>query len=260
MTLASAQPKRGWPLRWWIVVLLMFAAQLALVGWLGEKEMQPSAVAAPGPVLQLAGENSGEFLALADPTLFALPHRQGFSGPAWLSVRAQEIRPFAWTEPPEFLELHPEQLAGSAVMPADSHSFEAASQPADFPPELLLSISNERQLFPARSALVQAAGLQNRLLRTPIELPSWPHAELLSNTVVQVLVDSEGTALCATLLGAGCGLKEADDYAVRQAAAARFAPAPHHPDDASPLMGLTWGEMVFKWHTLPATNSPSPRT
>lgn len=259
MTSASAQAKRGWPIRWWVMVFLMFAAQLALVVWLGDKEMRPPVVTAPGPALQLAGENSKEFLALADPTLFALPHQEGFSGQAWLAVTNREIRPFAWTEPPQFLELLSRQLAAPITVPPDRHSFERAAQPADFPPELLLPLPNERQLFPSGSTFVQAAGLRSRTLQTRIELPSWPHAELLSNSVVQVVVDAEGSVVSAVLLGAGCGLKEADDYSVRQAAAARFAAVPHNPEDTSSLAGLVWGELVFHWHTLPATNTPSPK-
>ncbi len=236
----------------------MFAAQLGLVVWLGDKESRPAAAVPSGPVLQFADNKAKELLALTDPTLFALPHRQGFSGQAWLSMTNQEIRPFAWTEPLEFLDLRPDQLARSASTPGDSHSFERDVQPADFPPELLLSGPSERQ-FPTASSYVQCGGIQGRSLRSRLELPSWPHAELLSNSVVQVVIDAEGSAVSAILLGAGCGLKEADDYAVRQAAAARFAATPNHPDDSSPLGSLAWGELVFHWHTLPATNTPASK-
>ena len=259
MTSASAQAKRRWPIRWSATVLLMFAAQLALVVWLGQKEMRLPVPVTSGPVLQLAGQNSREFLALADPTLFALPHREGFSGHAWLSVTNREIRPFAWTEAPEFLEWHPDQLTKALAAPADSRGFERAAQSSDFAPELLLTVPNERQSFPARSTFVQTGGLEGRPVKTVLQLPSWPHAEVLSNSVVQLVVDAEGTALSAVLIGAGCGLKQADDYAVRQAAAVRFAPLARNPDDTSPLAGLAWGELVFYWHTLPATNAPSPK-
>ena len=69
------------------------------------------------------------------------------------------------------------------------------------------------------------------------------------------MIDPEGRVFSAILLGAGCGLKEADDYAVREAASAHFAPL---TGDAHLLGtdGLVWGELTFEWHTLPATNAP----
>ncbi|HEY5912100.1 MAG TPA: hypothetical protein VJA21_15965, partial [Verrucomicrobiae bacterium] len=102
MSSAPTQKETWSGKRWWAIVLVILVAQLALVVWLGDYEPVRSAPADPAPLLKLSGNNAKEMLALADPTLFALPHREGFSGPAWLSVPSQEIQPFAWTEPPRF--------------------------------------------------------------------------------------------------------------------------------------------------------------
>ena len=51
-------------------------------------------------------------------------------------------------------------------------------------------------------------------------LPAWPASDLLSNTVVQVLVDDLGWVISATLLE-GCRLKAADDYALNAAREAK---------------------------------------
>lgn len=248
---------RGRAIRWWAVVMLVFAAQLALVVWLSDQRPAPKPAAEMGPVVTLAGGASKDLLALADPTLFALPHREGFSGAAWLTAPAQEIQPFAWTEPPRFLELPLEQLATRFPPPPASYEVEHSTSPADFTPELLLARVDEAQLFLAQSVVRQTGALETRPLRNRLDLPPWHHAEILSNSVVQVLVDAEGTVFSALLLSPGCGYKEADDFAIRQAAAARFAPLPRHPDDSSPESGLVWGELVFEWYTLPGTNSPA---
>jgi hypothetical protein len=254
---SSSHTGRVWATRWWAVVMLVFAAQLTLIVWLGDERPAPGPPAGTGPVLTLAEGTSRDLLALADPTLFALPHREGFSGAAWLSTRAQEIRPFAWSEPPRFLELPLEQLAVRFPPPPTDYELEHSSSPADFTPELLLARVSEAQLFPTQSAVRRTGVLEARPLRNQLDLPPWSHTEILSNSVVQVLVDAEGTVFSALLLGPGCGYKEADDFAVRQAAVARFAPLLRDPDDTSPLSGLVWGELVFEWHTLRATNSPA---
>jgi len=241
------------------VVAAVFLAQLALIEWVGDYSPPPPRPSGRGPEITLAGADAKDLLTLTDPTLFALPHREGFSGAAWLSAPPQEIQPFAWTEPPRFIELRPEQLAASLPPIAAGYQFEPSTAPANFLPELLLARVDETQLFPDHSTLSQAGPLRNRPLKTRIVLPSWHSAEILGDTVVQVLVDPEGATFAPILLGTGCGLKEADDYAVRQAEAARFAPLPHHPGGGFPLSGLVLGELVFEWHTLPGTNSPAQR-
>jgi hypothetical protein len=220
-------------------------------------------------VLRLADNNLKDVLPLADPTLFALPHREGFSGAAWLSAPTQEIQPFAWTEPVQFLEL-PDKLtdryrlqtralplvegpAGAFPEPVAPRASERLAATADFPPELFLAKVNESGLFADHSAVRQTGGLEGRGARTRFDLPSWPHSDVLTNSVVQVLVDSEGRPFSAILIGPGSGSKEADDFAVRQARGARFAPLPRGAG-GSALSGLAWGELVFEWHTLPASN------
>ncbi len=242
-----------WPeIRRWMMVGFGFLAQVGLLIWLGQRELPQRAPSAPGPVLKVTSVNALETLALPDPTLFALPHPQGFSGPAWLSAPSQEIQPFAWTEPPRFLGLSLEQLAASFTGPALAGPLERSFLVAEFRPELLLPRLNETALFPDHSTVRLSGDLATRTLKRPLELRSWENAEVLTNTVVQVLVDQEGVALSAILLGAGCGLKAADEFALSQARTARFSPLPVAINNSSPVSGLVWGELVFEWHTLPA--------
>ena len=110
MISASVEP-RPWPRRrWWILVALVFGVQLGLIFWLSDRRRfarrRPPCV----PALQLAGDASAELLALKDPTLFALPHRQGFSGAGLAGIPPAGFRPFDWSERPRWLPFRPEQL------------------------------------------------------------------------------------------------------------------------------------------------------
>ena len=80
MTTASVE-LRPWPLRrWGVTVALIFGVQLGLIFWLGSTAPIHPRPAAPAPTLRLTGQAFAELRALNDPTLFILPHPEGFSG------------------------------------------------------------------------------------------------------------------------------------------------------------------------------------
>jgi hypothetical protein len=92
--------------------------------------------------------------------------------------------------------------------------------------------------------------LGRRTLRQRPELPSWPHYDVLASTVVELCVDTQGEPVVVTLRSES-GLRAADDLALKLTAAARFQPLPR-PKVETPLADtLTWGRLVFRWHTLP---------
>ena len=79
---AAAAPKPpgegSWPCsRWLTLIALVFAVHVALIFAFGERKPVVSRAVTNVPTLKLA-DNPGEWLALNDPTLFALPHRKGF--------------------------------------------------------------------------------------------------------------------------------------------------------------------------------------
>src|SRR4051812_40075396 len=91
-----------------VAIVLVFALQVALIFALSSRPP----VAAPPRVVPHAiqpGHESGELLELMDPTLFALPHRETFSGEAWLRIPPQEFQQPIWSESPSLLALAPEQ-------------------------------------------------------------------------------------------------------------------------------------------------------
>jgi hypothetical protein len=74
---------------------------------------------------------------------------------------------------------------------------------------------------------------------------------LLTNTVVRTVVNRSGQAV-ATVLIAGSGLVDADQYAIREAKGARFSPGATGRAQAE----YSSGNLVFRWHTQPLTNAP----
>jgi hypothetical protein len=204
-------------------------------------------------MLQLAATNLMDELHLPDPTLFALPHRESFSGPAWLLPPPQEIQPFTWTESPRFLALQADQLGADLPPPNAAQLLERWPLTADFEPDLQMPAEVIGRIFPDRSRARVTGGLESRSLRTHLELSPKAHTEILSNSVVQLVVDREGVPVSAALI-ASSGFQEADEDAVRQARATRFDPLDRVVEANRPLSGLAWGELVFEWHTVPATN------
>lgn len=119
--------------------------------------------------------------------------------------------------------------------------------PPDVPPPIGL---------PDRSVLQLSQSLAARGLVSHIDLPSWTNADLLTNSVVGVMVDAQGRTFPGALLSSS-GATPADTYAFKVARAARFAPLENPgPQASNPLKGLTWGELIFEWHTSPPKGKP----
>jgi len=85
-----AQPQHWVTGRWGGLTVLVFAAQLGLIFWLGKAHPIPRQPTDFPPSLSLAGPGTADVLALSDPTLFALPHRENFSVPAWLNIAEKQ--------------------------------------------------------------------------------------------------------------------------------------------------------------------------
>ena len=237
-----------------MTIALVLALQLALIFSLGYHSSTLPRPVAPAPRVRL-NRDSGELLALLDPTLFALPHRRGFSGEAWSKVAAREVHPPDWSETPLWLELPMPQL-GAAF-----RDFVRTSAPLPFQavvPEPPPAVAAGPALpVSTPSTLRIEGGLSGRRLLSSFELFGWPNPNLLTNSVVQVVVDAQGNTLSRRLLS-GSGSVGADRRALELAMTARFAPVEitgpermeHRPEQ------LTLGTLIFEWQTLPPTNAP----
>ena len=259
MTSVLVEP-RPWSLRrWGGMVVLIFGVQLGLIFWLGTRTPIRPRPAAAALTLHLATRASAEVQALYDPTLFTLPHAEGFSEPVWQRVPRPEFRSFEWSAPPNRLPRTVDQLGAVFTRLVETNYVDTLQQPA--PPEPNPTLPNLPPLaqLQDQSVLQLEDGLAQRRLLTPLQLKSWPNPDVLSDSVVQVIVDAEGRPVSPTLL-ASSGLAAADQYALDQARAARFEPLSRNPIEAAsnPMARLNWGKMIFRWHTLPTPPTSAP--
>ncbi len=263
MNAAVAQGER-WPLRRWLAALgLVGAGQLIFIFWLGDYSAPKPRSPALAPVIEVPGQASLELLALNDPTLFALPHRQGFAGVAWMAASRPPEPPADLADEPFWLPLSTRGLGQDF-----SHFLGQRATNPPLPlleprPAFVIPSLPPAPALPTRSSLRFEGALASRALLNTAELPAWPNDELLTNTVVALAITAEGDPFSATLLSSS-GSREADQLALRQAHAARFQAA----DDLGSgqpgniVSNLAWGKMIFEWRTVPAlaTNVPPATT
>jgi len=250
MNPAALEP-RGWSRRrWWTLVILVFAAHIGGIFALGNRKPPPIRPPAPAPLLQLTAD-AHELLELNDPTVFALPHRQSFAGAIWLQIPDIGFEPFRWTEPPRLLTLPLETLGATFVQFMQTNRLAQPELEAKPAPEWTTPVAPDiGPVIPSHSSLQLAGGLAGWRLLNPPKLESWAASDLLTNSVIQVLVNADGEVISSTLL-ARSGSPEADQFALEAARAARFEP--QRDDGAAPRLGT----MIFEWQTVPATNAPA---
>jgi len=236
--------------RWIGWVTVVFLLQIGFIFWLSDYSRPQVRKPAAAPAIHLAGIGSAELLALSDPTLFALPHFRSFSGQAWLRPPASPNHWFEWTEEPRWLPASPEEFPrvdSTASQTASLDAFEVVRASAPQQPSLVIAVP---PLFREKSALKVTGSLGNRKLQSLPELPSWKFTDLITNTVVGVVVNADGIPRSERLL-VRSGLKEADDYALKATLELRFEPLPGaERGEASLPAGMTWGELVFQWHGI----------
>ncbi len=236
--------------RWLTLIALVLAAHvLLLFAFGGRKPIVPRAVTNV-PTLKLA-DNSSEWLALNDPTLFALPHQKDFASAVWLQTTNVEQPSFRWTESPRWLPLSADEL-GLAF-----NQFMQTNRFASLELQLKSPVKLSAPGLPVEPAPAQTSTLQiqddlaQRRLLDPIHLPSWPYANVIAPSKLQVLVNEAGDVVSAVLLPPDNGFTAADQYdqadqrGLELARAARFAPSSR----------LTIGLMIFNWHTVPVTTT-----
>jgi hypothetical protein len=212
---------------------------------------------APAPAFRLSDGSPGDGLALEDPTLFVLPHHHSFSGQAWLAIPTREFSPPAWSEPVQYLPLPAEALGAEFARFVQTNPAPPFATIVMLDPELRSPDLVAAEPPSGPSTLRVEGDLARRRLRLAPRLPSWSYPDLLTNSVVQVVVDAPGNPVSAVLLPPGSGLKDADLFALDFARSARFGPEPAAAA-GNHSAGLTFGILVFHWQTLamPATNSP----
>ncbi|HVV71250.1 MAG TPA: hypothetical protein VHI52_07105 [Verrucomicrobiae bacterium] len=254
-----AEP-HSWPAyRWWGFVALVSAAQLGLILWLGDQGPVPPRSPPARLTFRMVVAVSNEFMALTDPTLLALPHRESFAGEAWLQTPNLGYQPFNWSEPPKWLMLPLEQLGATFQAFLATNQFAPPQALAWSEPEFISPDNSGLAENPPQSTVMVTGELASRRMLTSFSLTPWPNSEVLTNTIVQVLVNANGRPYFVTVLDKGSGSVAADKFAVKEAWKARFEPLPQSASQpAVDPSRLTWGLIVFNWFTVPppATNAP----
>ncbi|HMJ64612.1 MAG TPA: hypothetical protein VK615_04610 [Candidatus Binatia bacterium] len=251
MTAEGLEPVRWKGKKWVHVIGLVFAAQVILILVLGEQKrvLVPPKNVRTG--LQLGDARTLQEIesqpTFSDPAAFALPNWKGFSREGWLSFTRPEFRVSEWTEPPQWLTMDTQALATSLHEFIRSNTM-APLLIADKPLPRVTRPDISAISAPTQSELRIEGGLARWSLVNRVELPSWPHSELLTNTVVHALINSRGYTIAVAVL-TGSGLVEADQFALRTVKVARFRPPARGPT------APTSGNLIFKWHTVPATNT-----
>ena len=237
--------------RFWILVGGICVLQAGLVLLFGERyHKAPAGIAQPARFgladAPMDGDRMFKTFFAIDPTVFPLPGSNGFSERAWLSMPAPSYDVTNQTEPPAWLALNTAHLGidfPSLHTSKRGGRFGLSAPPIEASEPWPVFLSAEK--FRSRSMFEIQGPLAGRQLNAPSVLPAQTNALLLSNTVVQIAVDSAGQVISARLLDRS-GSVDADGYALVQARNLRFRPSP------GPVP--VWGNAVIEWQTLAPSN------
>jgi len=249
--------------RWWGLVLLVTVAQVAAISWLSERKILVSRRPDSPTTFHLIADAPpdsaiAQWLNLEDPTLFALPDPRGFSGPAWMTAPTPSHQSRDWTEPQRWLSMPLAELGATLAECVRTNAVGPRLLP-DKPAPRLSQVVLSPVPLRAKSAFRIEGDLAGRELLTPLEVPSIAHTDILASTVLEVGVSPSGLVFSAVVLG-GSGSKTADQTALDLARTVRFKPlARTGPSSGRDRTALTWGRIIFQWHTaeMPASNRPA---
>jgi len=244
----------SWTLgRWLMFIALIYAAHVILLFAFGaRKEIVPRPVTNV-PALELA-DDAGEWVALNNPTLFALPHPGDFASAIRRQTPDSQQPSFHWTEPPGWLPL-PAREPGT-IFNQFMQTNRFAGLELQLKPPLKFSAPEApgEPVLAQTSALLIQGDVARRPLLSQIDVPSLPYNDVIAPSTVQVVVDNAGNVVSAVLLPSDNFLEaaghfdDADRRALELARAARFAPAPQ----------LSIGRLIFNWHSVPITGTNEP--
>jgi hypothetical protein len=259
MNAAPHSQERWTRQRWAVVIFFASALQVGAVYFLsGSTSATP---VKPGPTFATAMITSRELndsildrLFASDPTLLVMANRHGFSGSPWVNYPLPDHAPPDWSEPEPWLSPPVAMLAKTFTEYVSTNAAAPARMAERLPPEIPL-VFVPPQILPKESTLRIEGELANRGLALSPRLPVWPHTNLLSESVVQVLVDAKGRARSAALVSTGPSKDplqaEADKFALSWAMTNRYQSAPAGTTASTMISG----RLVFEWYTPPPRNT-----
>ncbi len=266
MSMSEPEPLT-WPRsRWWGVFLLVMIAQVGLIFSLSDRKPLSWRQADLTTTFHLVvdtppGSAIAEWLKIEDPALFALPDPRTFSGLAWMTAPALQHQAVDWTEPPRWLTLSVNDL-GWAFAEFVRTNVVGPRILADKPAPESDKVTVAPLALHDRSSLRLEGDLASRELVASVKLPSIPHSEILTDTVVQVFVSPLGIPFSPVPLSSS-GSAEVDRQALERVKSIRFKPlASGHSTAPRGDAAFTRGKIIFQWHTLemPGTNAPAAKS
>lgn len=243
----------SWTWRTWgTVVLVLLLLHGAGLWKFGRGDLPAPRPIEAAPEWSWADRGAEDWVAWFDPTFFVHGHPQSFSGPGWmLQPRVGYSAPLP-LEPPRFLE--PAQLVREdplrLLVRAAAWTPSVMSLRASASPQFGSLAPREPLTLRSSRLRIVPAGPARRLRQSPEPLPGWPSAELLTNSVVRLLVDGAGRVLTAALL-VSSGLPAADQKALEVARQLEFEPDSGIAIAPKETLNLTPVLAVFEWQTLP---------
>jgi len=250
------EPRAWTARRWWTMLLLVLVAHFALVYIFGAKQAPPTRPVSRIPVLKMAMAND-LFIALNDPTLFALPNARDFVTANWPLPNLSQPPSFHWQEPPGWLPLSEEFT--TKIFSRFMATNQIGDWALNFKPAPQFSVPEPPPIpdLPQASTLHLRGELARHEWLNPQPLPDWPNADVIAPSKIQVVVDPTGRVQSAVLLPPDYGMEsatrdnQADQTALRIARAAHFSPGSQ----------IVVGEMIFNWHAVPLPAiAPVPAT
>jgi len=266
---STIEPVEGWSNQAiGIGVLIVFAAQLGVLFWLGRVPFAVRAQPKSVP-LRLMPEivltpDSGPGAAFSDPTLFSRPNRRGFSGTAWRRFSEVEHQLIDWNETPRLLENQPAPLGAAFREALPDHLAFVTDLPAKRPARSM-AVEPPRLAVRATSELELRGSLAKRPVVRSVSVPAMPHDEALRRTRVRIGVNTDGYVVSATVedrLAKGDAFQAAADRrALELLRGIRFEPAKRTRFDRPDRPGvLEWGEALFHWRTIAPAKPPADQT
>jgi len=240
--LAELPTTNGWSWKKiFLLILLAFAGHFAFVYLLGTHKHTASRTATNVPVLHLA-DNSSELVQLTDPTLFALPHADAFAPANRSSSFAISQPSFRWPIPTPFVTLNADNLGAAfkAFMQTNRFPMFALNfkpEPQPIAPEAAIESA-----LPKNSTYQLAGELAGRRMLNALAAPTLTVNDVIAPSRIQLLVDKAGMVVSTVLLKSSENAA-ADQQAMALAYSLQFAPAEK----------LMFGEIIFNWHTVPAS-------
>jgi TonB family protein len=235
-----------WDRRKWItVVSAIFILQVILILAGSRKTV---AAKAPNPKeteiqLSWSPPNAAvaEWLQLQDPMLFAAPNWNGFSASAWMQKDTWKAVESDDLAAPGFLRADEIPRSGPEAVPLEMPRANILLPPIAPSQPLIPRIES-----PPRSRLF-IEGFSGRKLSAQPALPIQYFNDAVGKSVVETVVEADGTVLSARIIE-GSGSKKADSDALTLARKTRFAPSNSGPSGGGKDLAI--GKLIFDWYAL----------